>query len=104
MKLQGLPIADAKFRELLIPFAADFRDSEASTYTPTGISVGEVKVLGDFPDYATLSGVPLPEPYEGFQLEKAVARPYRPFRWSYHQTMCMSSVNNVVSAANFLQP
>jgi len=30
----------------------------------------------------------LPEPYGGFDPAKALPRPYRPFRWAYHQTMC----------------
>lgn len=40
-----------------------------------------------FPDYFKLSGVPLPEPLEDFDVDKAKPRPYRPFRWPYHQTM-----------------
>lgn len=47
----------------------------------------EIEAYGDFPDYAMLSGVRLPEPYPEFNIETALARPYRPFRWSYHQTM-----------------
>ena len=58
---------------------------------PCGFSVKEIKALGDFPDYATLSGVPLPNPYPEFDINKALPRPYRPFRWPYHQTMCESS-------------
>jgi hypothetical protein len=56
--------------------------------TPTGFTVEEIKALGNFPDYATLSGVPLPAPYTDFDIKTAMSRPYRPFRWSYHQTMC----------------
>lgn len=63
-------------------------DALADYATPTGFTVEEIKRLGDFPDYATLSGVPLPRPYEGFDIAKAVPRPYRPLRWAYHQTMC----------------
>ncbi len=58
--------------------------------SPTGISVGEIAALGVFPDYARLSGVPLPKAYPEFDITKALPRPYRPFRWPYHQTMCMS--------------
>ena len=72
----------------LIPWEADYRKCDSSMYTPMEISIGEVKALGDFPDYAKLSGVPLPEAYKEFQIEKAIPRPYRPFRWAYHQTMC----------------
>ena len=59
------------------------------TYTPTEFSNEEIKALGDFPDYAELSGVPLPKPYFAFDINQALPRPYRPFRWAYHQTMCM---------------
>lgn len=59
--------------------------------TATGFSLEEIKRLGDFPDYAALSGVPLPREYEGFQISTAKARPYRPLRWTYHQTMCTIS-------------
>ena len=52
--------------------------------------MGEVRALGDFPDYAKLSGVPLPQPYPECNIERAIPRPYRPFRWAYHQTMCGS--------------
>jgi hypothetical protein len=58
------------------------------TYTATEFTKEEVAELGDFPDYAELSGVPLPKVYEGFNVETARPRPYRPFRWEYHQTMC----------------
>lgn len=57
-------------------------------FTPTGVTLREIHHLGDFPDYASLSGVPLPEAYPEFDIAKAAARPYRPFRWAYHQTMC----------------
>lgn len=51
----------------------------------------EIEAYGDFPDYAMLSGVRLPDSYPEFNIETALARPYRPFRWSYHQTMGMLS-------------
>lgn len=50
----------------------------------------EIAAYGRFPDYAALSGVPLPTAYPKFDIIKALPRPYRPFRWAYHQTMCMS--------------
>ena len=56
--------------------------------TATGFTVEEIERLGDFPDYATLSGVPLPQPYHEFDIKTALPRPYRPLRWAYHQTMC----------------
>lgn len=60
----------------------------AKHITPLGFTMEEVVALGDFPDYAALSGVPLPKPYKEFDFTKAKPRPYRPFRWAYHQTMC----------------
>jgi hypothetical protein len=63
-------------------------EHNAAKYTPTGFSVAEIKALGDFPAYDVLSGVPLPQPYQNFDPARALPRPYRPFRWAYHQTMC----------------
>jgi len=62
-------------------------DNDTPKYTPTGFSTAEIRAMGDFPAYDILSGVPLPQPYEGFELDKALPRPYRPLRWTYHQTM-----------------
>lgn len=73
----------------ILPMTMDYRSSPDEIYTPTGFSVGEIKALGNFPDYAELSGVPLPRPYHEFNIDSALPRPYRPFRWAYHQTMCM---------------
>jgi hypothetical protein len=56
--------------------------------TPTGFTVEEIEALGSFPDHATLSGVPSPAAYTNFDIHTALPRPYRPFRWEYHQTMC----------------
>jgi len=58
--------------------------------TATGFTLDEIKRLGDFPDYSALSGIPLPAEYVGFDINKAKARPFRPLRWAYHQTMCES--------------
>ncbi|KAJ5099737.1 hypothetical protein N7532_006738 [Penicillium argentinense] len=85
---------EAEMRQRMLPMTADYRTSPGNLYTPTGFSVDDVKALGDFPDYATLSGVPLPKPYPEHQLEKALPRPYRPFRWSYHQTMSLTKLEN----------
>ena len=79
---------EAEFRKGILPFEADYRESGPSNFTPTGVSLGEVTALGEFPDYSQLSGVPLPQAYKEFKLETALPRPYRPFRWAYHQTMC----------------
>lgn len=94
LKLQKRPfkvseVNEAEISQKMLPMTADYRNSPGNLYTPTGFSVDEVKALGDFPDYATLSGVPLPTPYHEHVLEKALPRPYRPMRWGYHQTMCM---------------
>lgn len=59
----------------------------------------EIEAYGDFPDYAMLSGVRLPDPYPEFDIKTALARPYRPFRWSYHQTMGMLSTINITTSA-----
>ena len=57
-------------------------------YTPTGFSTLDVRALGRFPDYAALSGVRLPHPVDAaWDISRAVFRPYRPFRWRYHQHM-----------------
>lgn len=63
-------------------------DKFADHATATGFTLEEIKRLGDFPDYAALSGIPLPQEYEGFDISTAKARPFRPLRWAYHQTMC----------------
>lgn len=75
-------------RKRAIPLDVPFDQLDPKALSPTGISVEEIKALGDFPDYSTLSGVPLPQPYKEFEISKALPRPYRPIRWSYHQTMC----------------
>ena len=86
--VQSYKLDQVDFKKGLISFTADYRECGPSTYTPTELSMEEVKALGDFPNYAELSGVPLPEAYEDFKVETALARPYRPLRWAYHQTMC----------------
>ncbi|KAK3631732.1 hypothetical protein LTR56_016688 [Elasticomyces elasticus] len=67
-------------------------DALADHATATGFTVSEIKRLGDFPDYAALSGVPLPTGYESFDIDKAIPRPYRPFRWGYFQTMSLTKL------------
>ena len=57
-------------------------------FTPTGFSTQDIRALGRFPDYSALTGVRYPQPYgPHFDINKAVFRPFRPFRWNYHQTM-----------------
>lgn len=81
---------DAAIPNDLLRLDEDWRTADVSKRIFSGFTVGEVRALGDFPDYATLSGVPLPLPLEDFDISSAVPRPYRPFRWPYHQTMCTS--------------
>lgn len=75
-------------RTACLPLTTSYLDAKTPMFTPCEFSTEEIKALGDFPDYATLSGVPLPRPYHEFDIKKAQPRPYRPFRWNYHQTMC----------------
>ncbi|KAJ0163380.1 hypothetical protein CTA2_3086 [Colletotrichum tanaceti] len=77
----------------LLKLDADYRTADPDEFSFSGFSVADIKSLGDFPDYATLSGVPLPSPLDNFDIERAVPRPYRPFRWAYHQTMSLSKMD-----------
>lgn len=86
--LVGLDTEKSMTSDMMMPYVANYLDVDGAKHTPTGFSVDEIKALGDFPDYAELAGVPLPEPYLNFDIDKALPRPYRPFRWVYHQTMC----------------
>ena len=79
-------------RTACLPLTTSYLDAKTPKVTPCEFSTEEIKALGDFPDYATLSGVPLPRPYHEFDIKKAIPRPYRPFRWNYHQTMCKSTL------------
>lgn len=88
-KIGVLEVNREEFIKNVIPLEADYRDCGPATFTPMEISMAEIKALGDFPDYCKLSGVPLPQAYEEFVIEKAQPRPYRPFRWPYYQTMGM---------------
>ncbi|KAI9842343.1 MAG: hypothetical protein M1837_007335 [Sclerophora amabilis] len=76
----------------VVPLTTPLEECLSPAFTPTEFSVEEIKALGDFPDYANLSGVPLPKPYAGFDIRKAIPRPYRPFRWAYHQTMALTKL------------
>ncbi|KAE8151691.1 hypothetical protein BDV25DRAFT_171261 [Aspergillus avenaceus] len=67
--------------------------SNNNQYTPTGFSIHEIKTLGPFPDYAVLSGVPHPRPCPQFNIQTACFRPFRPFRWTYHQTMSLMKLD-----------
>ncbi|KAF2678188.1 hypothetical protein K458DRAFT_436089 [Lentithecium fluviatile CBS 122367] len=75
-----------------VPLTTTLSDAKKTAFTPCEFSVAEIDALGDFPDYAKLSGVPLPQPYHEFDIKKAKPRPYRPFRWAYHQTMSLTKM------------
>lgn len=72
----------------LLELEADYRLADPATNIYSGFTVDDVRALGNFPDYATLSGVPAPTPLKNFNIKDARPRPYRPLRWPYHQTMC----------------
>lgn len=78
----------ATFARSLLGFEEDYRTADDAKYCYSGFSVRELKALGNFPDYSALSEVPKPQPYLEFDIDHAKPRPYRPFRWAYHQTMC----------------
>ncbi|KAH7889921.1 hypothetical protein F5I97DRAFT_1998333 [Phlebopus sp. FC_14] len=44
------------------------------------------------PDYAKLTGFPAPRPIHDFDVNSARPRPYRPFRWEYHQNMSLKKL------------
>lgn len=69
-----------------------FHEADGSAHTCTEFSVQEIKAMGDFPDYAALSGIRLPTAYPEFDIAKAQPRPYRPVRWAYHQTMSLTKL------------
>ncbi|KAK1981909.1 hypothetical protein LZ30DRAFT_718935 [Colletotrichum cereale] len=77
----------------LLKLDADYRTASPDDFNFSGFSIADIQSLGEFPDYATLSGVPLPSPLKHFNVDKAVPRPYRPFRWAYHQTMSLAKMD-----------
>ncbi|KAI8631368.1 alpha-1,2-mannosyltransferase [Xylariaceae sp. FL1651] len=90
--LGDLSFDQKRFERSLLGFEEDYNRADDSKYVYTGFSIREVKALGDFPDYSTLSDVPMPKPYLQFNIDKAKPRPYRPFRWAYHQTMSLTKL------------
>ena len=89
--IEELSKSPSNSRTSCVPHDRPWDSIKQPAYTATEFSVEEIQAFGDFPDYAGLSGVPPPEPYLNFDLSKAIPRPYRPFRWAYHQTMCRTS-------------
>lgn len=90
--LDDLCSSPAASRDRCLALDESVHTAHDATYTCTEFSVEEIRALGDFPDYATLSGVPLPTPYKEFDITKAIPRPYRPLRWAYHQTMSLTKL------------
>ncbi|KAG4442858.1 hypothetical protein IFR05_001654 [Cadophora sp. M221] len=70
-----------------------WRKSSSDLRTVTGFTKSDVAAIGRFPDYAVLSGVPHPKPAPNFDIHKALFRPFRPFRWAYHQTMAFGKID-----------
>jgi hypothetical protein len=87
-QLGSLDFDEKAFENNLIGWEEDYFTCDESKYVASGFSVKEIRALGNFPDYAALTGVPDPQPYVNFDITQAIPRPYRPFRWAYHQTMC----------------
>lgn len=85
-KIAEIPPCILQKRALSSTRAVDLNKDDL--YTPTGFSTQDIRALGRFPDYAKLSGIRHPAPYVGFDISSARFRPFRPFRWNYHQTMC----------------
>jgi len=92
LKGEGSEQPEPQWTNNILPMEASYLGADESHFLPCGLSVKEIKALGDFPDYATLSGVPLPSPYPEFDIKKARPRPYRPLRWAYHQTMSITKM------------
>jgi hypothetical protein len=88
----GLFSSNEEKGRLSVPFDTPLDEANPKAFTPCEFSVEDIRALGDFPNYEALSGVPLPQPYRDFDIKKAIPRPYRPFRWAYHQTMCQCSL------------
>lgn len=84
---KGFTLTNPDWTKNQVPLEACYHQVDPFLFTPCQFSILEIKKLGNFPDYATLSGVPLPKPYLTFDIKTALPRPYRPLRWPYHQTM-----------------
>lgn len=81
------PTADVLYQRA-IPSTKTANWNQDNLFTPTGFSTEDIRALGRFPDYSVLTGTRYPQPYGAhFDINKAIFRPFRPFRWNYHQTM-----------------
>ncbi|KIJ60634.1 hypothetical protein HYDPIDRAFT_98330 [Hydnomerulius pinastri MD-312] len=54
--------------------------------------LGQALSSKSLPDYAELTGFPAPIPIYDFDVDSAKPRPYRPFRWEYHQNMSLKKL------------
>jgi hypothetical protein len=86
-KVSAVDLSPEELRAKQLPTTKAQDLNRQDQHTPTGISTQEIKKLARFPDYATLSGVRHPVPDPSFDIRTAKFRPFRPFRWTYHQTM-----------------
>ncbi|KAJ3461354.1 hypothetical protein MRS44_009907 [Fusarium solani] len=77
----------SKLSRLVLGMNENYATASPERFIYSGFTVGDVLKLGNFPDYAALSEVPLPKPAEDFDINTVQPRPYRPLRWPYHQTM-----------------
>lgn len=84
---RGVTIPLKDLRDNQIPTAKVQPLNQKDLFTSTSLLTQEIQALGRFPDYSVLSGVPHPTPAPSFDIAKATFRPFRPFRWAYHQTM-----------------
>lgn len=95
----------SKLSRLVLRMDENYATASPERFIYSGFTVGDVLKLGNFPDYAALSEVPLPKPAKGFDIKTAQPRPYRPLRWPYHQTMCknlsLASINVLTLAIAF---
>ena len=93
--IRAQDIPPAVLRRRALPYTKTVDLTRNGLYTPTGFSTQDIKTLGRFPDYSLLSGVRHPQPCPPeFDIKRAIFRPFRPFRWQYHQHMgkCRSHV------------
>ncbi|KAI5811321.1 hypothetical protein DFH27DRAFT_21579 [Peziza echinospora] len=86
---------DSVDADLLSPLSPSQQGESASPGFPAGHAPKtkeEREAIGKYPDYETLSGVSWPNECKGFDPDRSLPRPYRPFRWKYHQTMALSKM------------
>lgn len=92
LETPDVDLDEADFKDKLVGFEEDYLACSSNKFLPSGLRIHEVQALGDFPDFSRLTGVPHPQPYNGFGIDRALPRPYRPNRWPYHQTMSLSKL------------